>query len=182
MNEHDDLTKIDGLNVQRSADEIRQDITAGRESISVTVDEINERIQEKLEWRGYVKRYPFVALGTAVGLGYLSAGFIKRRRSPMEQIMGAVTETIRDSLSGAISRAGGQGLVKLTLYGIATKVAVNFLRSTIADAIDVHGSGDHKNGGPGRHETSRPHSTMTEQHENWPNGPFQGEDHENEKQ
>lgn len=181
MNEHDDLTRIDGLNVQRSADEIRQDINAGRESISETVDEISERIQEKLDWRGYVRRYPYVVLGTAVGLGYLSAGFFKRRRSPMEQIMGAVTETIRDSLSGAISRAGGQGLIKLTLYGIATKVAVNFLKSTITDAIDGHGSGDHTNAGPGRQKTSRPHSTMTEQHKNWPNGPFQGDEHGSEK-
>ncbi len=49
-------TEIEGP--ERSAEEIRQDIAAKRESISETVDRLGERIQETLDWREYVVEYP----------------------------------------------------------------------------------------------------------------------------
>ena len=60
-------------NVERSSDDIRQDIVKGEENISQTVEQIGERIKEKLDWREYVKDSPYVALGAAAGIGYLAS-------------------------------------------------------------------------------------------------------------
>lgn len=149
MTERENVTNLEGADLQRSAEEIRQDITTARETIADTVEEINVRIQEKLEWRGYIKRYPYVALGAAAGLGVLASGLFKRERPPLERIMGTVSETIRDSLGRAISRAGGQGLIRLALFGIATQVAATVIQDSITAALRNDGSTNHSQGAVG---------------------------------
>jgi len=58
---------------ERSSEEIQQHIVDMEEEISETVDEISHRITGTLDWRHYVSRYPFVAVGVTAGLGFLAA-------------------------------------------------------------------------------------------------------------
>jgi hypothetical protein len=44
--------------VARSTEDIRQDIAKEKENISQAIEQIDERIKEKLDWRGYVKDSP----------------------------------------------------------------------------------------------------------------------------
>src|SRR5918911_4177305 len=81
---------------ERSAAAIRQDIAAKRDSISETVNKLGERVQETLDWREYVGKYPWVALGLAAGTGFLVAGLFKHEPTPRERIMDAVAEIAED--------------------------------------------------------------------------------------
>src|SRR2546423_14583217 len=81
-----------GATPERSAEAIRQDIAAKRDSISETVDKLGERIQETLDWREYVGKYPWLALGLAAGAGVIVAGLFKHEPTPRERILEAVAE------------------------------------------------------------------------------------------
>jgi ElaB/YqjD/DUF883 family membrane-anchored ribosome-binding protein len=72
--------------VKRSTEDIRQDIAIGEEKISQTIKQIGERIKEKLDWRGYVKDYPYLALVVAAGLGCIASGIFLTRTTAMERI------------------------------------------------------------------------------------------------
>jgi ElaB/YqjD/DUF883 family membrane-anchored ribosome-binding protein len=121
--------------VQRSTEEIRQDIAKGEENISQTVERIGERLQEKLDWRGYVKDSPYLAVGVAAGLGYLASGMFTKRTTPMERFMGSISEEVHDSLAGLRAGAVGFGLVKATLLGIATKAAATWIKNATSKAV-----------------------------------------------
>ncbi|MBF0496788.1 MAG: hypothetical protein HQK58_09490 [Deltaproteobacteria bacterium] len=125
--------------VERSTEDIRQDIAKGEDNISQTVHKIDERIKETLDWREYVKDSPYLALGAAAGLGYLASRMFIRRTTPMERIMGSIAEEVRDSLSGVLAGAAGPSLVKVGLLGIATKAAAGWIKN--ATSTDVT-SGD----------------------------------------
>ena len=74
MTEREYFSNTREANVERSTEDIRQDIAKEKENISQTIEQIGERINEKLAWRGYVKESPYWALGAAAGLGYLPHG------------------------------------------------------------------------------------------------------------
>jgi len=81
---------------QRTADAIRQDIAARRESISGTVDRLGERVQDTFDWRIYVGRYPLTAMGLVVGAGFAISAVFKRRPSPRDRIIEALAEMVED--------------------------------------------------------------------------------------
>src|SRR5215831_3885142 len=81
---------------QRSAEDIRQDIAAKRDSISETVDRLGERLHETLDWRSYVAEHPLVFLGLAAGAGFVVSGIFKRRPSPADRIVDAVADMVED--------------------------------------------------------------------------------------
>lgn len=87
--EHQRHTKE--ADVERSTEDIRNDISKKEENIQQTVEQIGERIKEKLDWREYVKASPYRALAAAVGIGCLAA------RSPKRTIKGPITEKARNS-------------------------------------------------------------------------------------
>ena len=131
--EHPGNTKE--ADIERSTEDIRQDIAKEKENISQTVEQIGERINEKLDWREYVKGSPYWALGAAAGLGYLASRMFIRRATPMERIMRPIAEEVRASLGGLLAGAAGSGLIKVTLMGIATKAAASLINNAIsADA------------------------------------------------
>jgi ElaB/YqjD/DUF883 family membrane-anchored ribosome-binding protein len=125
--------------VERSTEEIRQDIAKGEEDISQTVEQIGERIKEKLNWREYVKDSPYWALGAAAGLGYLASEMFITRTTPMERIMGSIAEEVRDTLGDLRAGAAGPGLIKVALLSIATKAAVSWMKN--ATSTDVASGG-----------------------------------------
>ena len=135
MAERGFLSDTRDANAERSSEEIRQDIAKGEENLSQTVEQIGERIKEKLDWRGYVKDSPYWALGAAAGLGYLASRMLITRTTPMERVMDSVADEVRDSLGGLLARAAGPGLIKVTLLGFATKAAVGWLKNAISTAV-----------------------------------------------
>jgi len=135
MAEREYLNNTRGEDVERSTEVIRQDIAKEGENISQTVKQIGERIKEKLDWRGYVKDSPYLAMGAAAGLGYLASGMFRTHTTPKEQIMRSIAEEVRDSLGGLHARATGHGLITVTLLGIATKVAASWIKNATSTAV-----------------------------------------------
>ena len=124
-----------GAATERSAAAIRQDIAAKRDSISETVNKLGERVQETLDWREYVGKYPWVALGLAAGAGFLVAGLFKHEPTPRERIMDAVAEVAedfadraRDVMGDALpgKQSGPGTAIKAAVVGAITKAAVDF--------------------------------------------------------
>jgi hypothetical protein len=125
---------------ERGSEDIRQDIAKEKESISQTVEQIGDRINEKIDWRGYVRDSPCWALGAAAGLGYLASRMFIRRTTPMERIMRPIAEGVRDSLGGMLAGAAGSGLIKVTLMGIATKAAANWIMNATSTDVASRGA------------------------------------------
>ena len=130
---------------ERSAEEIRLDIAARRESISETVDRLGDRIHETLDWREYVAEYPYVALGLAAGLGFLVAGIfkIKHEPTPRERIYDAlaeitedVTDRVRGSIQDVVPKKGGPGrTLKAAATAAVTKAALDFANKKATEAF-----------------------------------------------
>jgi ElaB/YqjD/DUF883 family membrane-anchored ribosome-binding protein len=140
MTEREHPSNTKQADVERSAEDIRQDIAKEKENISQTVEQIGERINEKLDWRGYVKDSPYWALGAAAGLGYLASRMFLTRTTPMERLMRPIAEEVRDSLGGLLAGAAGSGLIKMTLMGIATKAAASWIKSATSTAVASDGA------------------------------------------
>ena len=115
--------------VERSTENIRQDIARDKENIAQTVEQIGERIKEKIDWREYVKESPYWALGAAAGLGYLASRMLTTRTTPMERIMRLIAEEVRYSLGNGLAGTTGSDLIKMTLIGIATKAAAKWIKT-----------------------------------------------------
>jgi hypothetical protein len=127
------------VDVERSTEDIRHDIAKKEEYISRTVEQIGERITEKLDWHGYVKGSPYWALGAAVGLGYLASGMLRTRTSPVERTANPIAEAGRDSIDNVCVGAAGPSLIKATLLGIAAKAVSDWIRN--ATSTDGAGGG-----------------------------------------
>jgi ElaB/YqjD/DUF883 family membrane-anchored ribosome-binding protein len=139
MAEREYLSNTREGGVERSTEDIHQDIAKKEENISQAVEQIGERIKEKLDWRGYVKDLPYWALGAAAGLGYLASGMFITRTPPIERIMGSIAEEVRDTLGGLRAGVAGPGLIKVILLSIATKAAVSWMKN--ATSTDVASGG-----------------------------------------
>jgi ElaB/YqjD/DUF883 family membrane-anchored ribosome-binding protein len=133
---------------ERSAEEIRQDIAARRESITDTVDRLSDRFQQTFDWRAYVSDYPVAALGVAAGLGFLAARIIKPRPSAGRRIKDALAHSIEDlagrfhhQLENVAPHRSGSGLggtVKAALTGLVTKAATEYLQNRFIDRHTGH--------------------------------------------
>jgi hypothetical protein len=136
MADHSDL-KHGGID--RSTDEIREDIAAKRDSISQTVGRLGDKIQETLDWKVYVRRYPYMAVGAAVGTGLLLAATLPRRKAtPMERILDVLVdkaEELGDDLLKSARRLAvrtvAPGLFRGTIYGLAGKAFMQYLQNRV---------------------------------------------------
>jgi len=124
--------------LERSSEEIRQNISAKMESLSETIDQLSGRMKETFNWREHVVRHPYVALGAAAGLGFLLSGILKPSPTPGERIIDTISETVEDitkSLSSSqkgISQTTPSFLVT-TVSTIIIKAGIDFLLSKIND-------------------------------------------------
>ncbi|HEY7180587.1 MAG TPA: DUF883 C-terminal domain-containing protein [Blastocatellia bacterium] len=131
---------------ERSAEEIRQDIAARRESITDTVDRLSDRFQQTLDWKAYVSEHPLAAIGVAAGLGFLafriSSRIFKPRRTAGKRIKDVLAYGIED-LAGRFhhqlenvapyrSRSGLGGALKAAAAGLITKAATGYLQNKVA--------------------------------------------------
>ncbi len=126
---------------ERSAEEIRHDIAATRESITETVDRLSDRVQETFDWRTYVTEYPLVALGVTAGLGFCLALLFRPRSTPGERMREALADGLED-LTGRFSqqmdhigprRPRLSQTVKAAATGAITKAATDYLRNRLAE-------------------------------------------------
>ncbi len=163
MDEREQITNGKDADVERSSEDIRQDIAKGEETLSQTVDQIGERIKETLDWREYIRESPYLAMGAAVGAGYLASQMFPRRvTTPMERIMDAMVGHGRDALGGVIVGAAGPSLIKATLLGIVTKAAAAWIKNAIATAGTSDGAG-HPQAGRDSSSEARRHGHNDEQ-------------------
>jgi ElaB/YqjD/DUF883 family membrane-anchored ribosome-binding protein len=151
MAEREHLRNGKAADDERSSEDIRQNIAEGKENISQKVDQIGERIKEKLDWREYVKDAPYLALGVAAGIGYIGSRVLRTRTTPMERIMDSIAGEVRGSLGGLIA---GPGLIKLTLLGIAAKAAARWIKNAAATKVVDAAAGPRPQTGHG--STARP--------------------------
>jgi len=127
----------------RSAEELRHDIAARREVIADTVDKLSERVHRTLDWREHVAQRPLVSVGIAAGIGLLIAGkMFKRRPTPRERIMDALSETVED-LTGRLrgqfdqlplKRSGTRRTVKAAATGLITKAITDYVGTQLRGA------------------------------------------------
>jgi len=154
MAEKDDLRRDN----DRTSADIREDLAAHRESISDTVDKINQRLHDSLDWRRYVTDHPLAAVGVASGAAFLVAMLVtRRRRSPGERIADAVagsfedlTDGVREFLvrwpaSAAERKRSGTAAVTAALTGMASRAAIEFVKRKATEAAFGHRAGH--NGG-----------------------------------
>ena len=133
-----------GITDERSAEEIRQNIAATRDSITETVDQLSSRVQRTLDWKTYVADYPLAATGVAAGLGILLGYFIQPRATPGQRIHDALADLIEDTTQrvqtqlGPLGEAGlprpglGQTL-RAAAFGTLITAAGDFARYQFAD-------------------------------------------------
>jgi hypothetical protein len=134
---------LDRPTTERSSERIRQDIAASRENISKTVGKLEERINQKLDWRQYAAEYPYVTLGAAAGIGLLASAIFRRRPSARERMFEAFADTVEDiteSLADRVEhvitrRVGGGRMIKLAVAGMLTKAATDFIRDKIDETF-----------------------------------------------
>jgi ElaB/YqjD/DUF883 family membrane-anchored ribosome-binding protein len=153
MAERNDLTGRTGQTAERSSEQIRQDIVAKRETISSTVDRLSERLQEKFDWRGYVTRYPYAAMGAAAGVGFVASALLfRRRRGPVEKVVDSMVDAVED-LRGQVSRAlgsmlvrskGGRSVIRGAIGTAVSKAAVDMVKkmATRGDGFQRSGVDD----------------------------------------
>ncbi|HWN98329.1 MAG TPA: hypothetical protein VNS63_03560 [Blastocatellia bacterium] len=128
---------------ERSADQIRQNIAAQRETIAETVDKLGDRIHQTFDWREYVAEYPAVALGLAAGTGILLSAIFKREPTPQERILDAIadmTEDFTDRISGVagdvIQRKLVSGrTVKAAASALVAKAAIDFAKRKLGESL-----------------------------------------------
>jgi len=143
MAEANDLIK----GTQRSTAEIRQDIAAKRESITGAVERLGEKIQGTFDWRSYVAKHPYAAVGVAAGTGLLVSGLFRRRTRPTDRIMDALAEAVhgvtgdaRKTFNRMIVKTGTpivvKSAVKAALTGAIAKAVSEFVHKQFTDGFD----------------------------------------------
>jgi ElaB/YqjD/DUF883 family membrane-anchored ribosome-binding protein len=126
---------------ERSAEEIRHDIAARRESITDTVDRLSDRFQQTLDWKAYVSGHPLTAIGVAAGLGFLASRIFKPRPTAGNRIKDALAHGIEDlagrfhqQLDNVAPYKSGPGLggtLKAAVTGLIAKAATDYLHNRV---------------------------------------------------
>lgn len=126
MAERDDLTPP-GSTAHRNAEQIRQEIRAERQNIAQDVEQIGEMLQEKIEWRGYVRRSPYLALGAAAGAGFMASALYRQRTPPLQKLL--------DAAAGSVNRSGNQGVMKMAFLGVVSKLAMRWIQNAVTEGV-----------------------------------------------
>ena len=157
MAEGIDLIKgADDVAADRSAETIRRDIAAHRDSISDTVDELSDRVQAALDWRTYVAEHPFIAVGATAGVALTLVALVKRRSSPQDRIMDALAESVED-LSGRFRDGLGtlplvrRARIGRVLWSIGSTIVTAAISKKLKDApVKTETPPEHRESGASR--------------------------------
>lgn len=139
--------------IERSAEAIRQDIAARRDSISETVDRLGERIQDNLDWRQQVGNHPIASIAVAAATGALLSSLFRRRPTPTDRIMDAVAEVVEDvtgqarnKIAGVVGSGTRRGFVRTSIGVLAAKAVANLVKENLSTSF---GSKQPRSGGTG---------------------------------
>lgn len=99
------------------ADEVRARMKRIRRDIDQGMQDIDQDMQNMVDWKQYVRKYPWVCLGAATALGFL----LVRKRSTAKRILGRFTELVKTSHP------------VITLAPTATRRLVDGLLATVSD-------------------------------------------------
>ncbi len=138
---HAPAGNVSGLTDERSAEEIRHNIAATRDSITETVDQLSSRVQRTLDWKTYVADYPLAATGVAAGLGILLGYIIQPRATPGQRIHAALADFIEDTAQRVQIQLGEAGLprpglgqtLRATALATLVQAAGDFARDKFAE-------------------------------------------------
>ena len=119
---------------ERSSQEIQQDIVAKEQEISESVLELSERIQEKIDWREYVAKHPYAAVGIAAGVGVLASRLLPKPPTVVERLKGAVGEEVSHRLNRMLVGTG-KSVLGAGLWGLATTLAMNLAQRAVSKAM-----------------------------------------------
>ncbi len=138
-----------------SADEIRRQMRDIRRDVGADVDGIVDSAHELSDWRYYVKRYPWLCVGSAFAVGLLAA---PRRRELLKQVkqvqpskrfdikkLAAAWSPGRSAVpTAAVSAPGGGLAMKLiTVLGpIAARSAASFIAHRLGGGATPADGGD----------------------------------------
>lgn len=121
---------VEKIDVERSTEEIRRVMANEAENISRTIEQISECINEKLDWREHVKKSPYIALGAAAGIGYLTSKFIPAAGTPGKRDTAAIPDNVRDSRNSLLA-----GSIRAMLLGVAAKAAVRWITNATSTSV-----------------------------------------------
>ncbi len=114
--------------VEKSIEEIRQDIERTRQNISGTVDTLGAKLHEQLDWREYVRRKPFVAIGVGVGAGLIISRMIIPKPKPRSSFSDLIANTLAKTVSQVIRP-------KESLVGGAFKMVAGMVAAQVAQSL-----------------------------------------------
>jgi hypothetical protein len=121
--------------IERSAEEIQQTIVAKEQDMMETVSELGERIQEKLDWREYVRDYPYATLGVLAGAGFLaSLILIPRPATSVQKVMETVGEEVGHGFRRFV-KGRRQEVILGSLMGLASTLAMGVAQKTVSKAL-----------------------------------------------
>ena len=112
--------------VDKSIEEIRQDIERTRQNISGTVDTLGAKLHEQLDWREYIRRKPFVAIGVGVGAGLVISRMLVPKPKPPATLSDFIANTLAKTIRQVTrpkEESFAAGAVKMALGIVATQVA-----------------------------------------------------------
>jgi ElaB/YqjD/DUF883 family membrane-anchored ribosome-binding protein len=135
----------------RSAEEIRRDIEARRESITHTVEKLNTEVHRALDWKYYVSEHPIAAVTVAAGAGFLVSRLFRRRDTPMERLLDAAADGVEDIAETVLKRlglfSGAKSIVKASggaLSAFAVKQVAEYIRSRMETDREMRGEQFHE--------------------------------------
>jgi hypothetical protein len=99
------------------ADAVRARMKRIRRDIDQSVQDIDQDMQNMVDWKQYVRTYPWVCLGAATALGFL----LVPKRSTAKRILGTLTELVKT------------GHPAVTLAPTATRRLVDGLLATVSN-------------------------------------------------
>jgi ElaB/YqjD/DUF883 family membrane-anchored ribosome-binding protein len=130
---NESVSETVGAGRPRTADDIRHDIARNEEHISHAVEEISDRIKEKLDWRGYVQEAPYLSIGAAAAVGLIAAGMLKRKPSAIELFMDSIEGRARRSLGGLVADVTHQpSLLRKTVLSISVAALSTWISTAVS--------------------------------------------------
>lgn len=127
---------------EHSPEHLRQEIQDKKEAIADTLHRLDQRVHRAFDWRAQAGDHPYLALGFAAGVGCLLSGIFRRKPSPRERMMEALTEGLEDisdqvrgHIDSQFGRPAGNGALKAAAGALAAKAATTYLSNKLGSAF-----------------------------------------------
>ena len=132
------------MNDDDNAEEIRRRMTVLRRELDGDVRQVSKSARAMADWTFYVRQFPWIAAGLAVGTGFLLVPRKKQTVTPDPAAMAAILKD-KEVWKAASEKAQSRGLVKtiaVTIAAAAGRAALAYVPQRIqaAAAASAHKS------------------------------------------